>query len=63
MTHPMLALIPDGLLERRQGRGADTRRAAELETWCVDHHFRPSFLELEQERRRRRLARHKEPQP
>lgn len=47
MSHPLLAHIPDELLERPRG---SSRR---LEQWCTDRNFRPTLLDLDDERRRR----------
>lgn len=49
-VHPLLSAIPTPLLRRG---GSDTRA---LEQWCLDHQFRPSLLDIEQERARRRRA-------
>lgn len=58
MTHPRMAAVPDPVL-----RGP----ASELEAWCADNGFRPTWLDVDQERRARRqntsLASAPEPPP
>lgn len=55
MTHSappeFIRSIPDRLL-RRVGRGV-----GELADYCLEHGYRPSFYDIEQERRRRGLRR------
>lgn len=47
----LLAEIPISLL--RRSSPDYTRRAQDLERWCLARGFRPSLLDLERERRRR----------
>lgn len=44
--HPLLARIPTELLGRR--------RVAELEAWCLAANYRPTWLDIESERARRK---------
>lgn len=48
-----LAAIPDRLLVRRPNAGADLRRANQLVRFIERSEYRPSFLDIEAERRRR----------
>lgn len=50
--NPRLAEIPDDVLQRGRGRNANDA-ARRLEKWLVHRDLRPTFLELDQERRRR----------
>jgi hypothetical protein len=45
--------IPGHLLLRSRDPGRDKLRALELEAFCEARNFRPTFYELELERRRR----------
>jgi hypothetical protein len=52
MTLPeLLTAIPSGLLYRRERY--DTARAAALIAFCVERGYRPTLLQIEQERARR----------
>jgi len=53
MSNPRLPEIPDDILIRRQGRGA-AAQAARLARWLDDAGFRPTLLDLEDERNRRK---------
>ncbi|HMM93976.1 hypothetical protein [Phycicoccus sp.] len=48
MTHPLLAQIPDRLLERR-----GTQHARALMRWLEAHNCRPTLADIEAERLRR----------
>ncbi len=57
MPHPQLAHIPDALLDRTPGSpGATSARARRLAAWCAAHGFRPTLLDIETERNRRRTT-------
>lgn len=52
--HPLAPLIPDELLwVADRSDHARRRRAHDLLDWCERHGWRPTFAELEDERRRR----------
>lgn len=48
MPHRLVPTIPDELLDRRN--------AGRLERWCVNRGFRPTLLDIENERRRRGMT-------
>lgn len=47
-THPLVSSIPDRLLLSRA-----PKVARELEEWCTARNFRPTLLDIVQERQRR----------
>lgn len=49
-----LAMIPDALLMRERSTLSDGARAAELVAWLAERHLRPTLLDIERERARRR---------
>lgn len=52
----VLEAIPDALLVRSGKPSTDATNAKHLQDWLAARGCRPSFLEIEQERTRRRTA-------
>lgn len=54
--NPKLAELPDDLLLRRQDGSGEVRRLRALEEWCAARAFRPTWLDLDTERRHRQAV-------